>query len=308
MQNSRPFNLMMVSAMYENGGNTIHRFFDGHPELFVYPFESQFGTPLIADYLSSAFPNKYRWPDFSLSGNFADDYELIIDEELKRHIKTPFASKFKDADINMSDKERKDIFLRVLSSEERKRGAIVQAFMQATFDAWKNCKRSGKEHWYVGYSPIVGVDADKIFADFPNAHIIHVVRNPLAAYADTKKRPVPYSLHRYAQTWNIVQTLAQHFQTMFPNNFHIVRFEDLVSDSKSFFQNLLGKIGISSNEPTLEYPSWNGKKLEKTVPWGTILKATADANRETQLELSPEESAKVRGYTHITASAFGYGQ
>ena len=43
--------LLMLGAMYENGGNTTHRFLDGHPELFVYPFESQLGTRLVTDEL-----------------------------------------------------------------------------------------------------------------------------------------------------------------------------------------------------------------------------------------------------------------
>ncbi|MCM8830580.1 MAG: hypothetical protein NC918_00060 [Candidatus Omnitrophica bacterium] len=62
-------NLVIISAMYENGGNTLHRHLDGHPELLVYPFESQLGTPLCNDYLSSLFPFKYRWPEFPLMGN-----------------------------------------------------------------------------------------------------------------------------------------------------------------------------------------------------------------------------------------------
>ncbi len=59
------FRLLMLGAMYENGGNTTHRFLDGHPQLFVYPFESQLGTRLVIDELSSLFPVKYRWPVFA---------------------------------------------------------------------------------------------------------------------------------------------------------------------------------------------------------------------------------------------------
>ena len=39
MTDQSNFGLFMISAMYENGGNTTHRFLDGHPELYVYPFE-----------------------------------------------------------------------------------------------------------------------------------------------------------------------------------------------------------------------------------------------------------------------------
>ena len=54
------FKLIMISAMYENGGNTTQRFLDGHPELFSYPFESQPGSKYVLDHLTSMFPVKYR--------------------------------------------------------------------------------------------------------------------------------------------------------------------------------------------------------------------------------------------------------
>ena len=103
MKKNTPFRFIMISAMYENGGNTTHRFLDGHPQLFVYPFESQPGTFQVADNLSSLFPLKYRWPEFPIAGNFENDYELIIDEEMKARAKTPFVSKFRDADIQLDD-------------------------------------------------------------------------------------------------------------------------------------------------------------------------------------------------------------
>ena len=66
---SNDFRLLMIGAMYENGGNTTHRFLDGHPELFVYPFESQIGTRWVNDPLTSMFPVKYRWPTFALDAH-----------------------------------------------------------------------------------------------------------------------------------------------------------------------------------------------------------------------------------------------
>ena len=70
--------LLMISAMYENGGNVTHRFLDGHPDMFVYPFESQLGTTLVNDPLTSMFPVKYRWPVFSLSATPEEDFQSII--------------------------------------------------------------------------------------------------------------------------------------------------------------------------------------------------------------------------------------
>src|ERR1700740_442792 len=93
---NKNFPLIMISAMYENGGNTTHRFLDGHPELFVYPFESQLGTRMVQDHLSSLFPVKYRWPVFPLDGTPEEDYRAIIDEECKVRARTSHVSKFRD--------------------------------------------------------------------------------------------------------------------------------------------------------------------------------------------------------------------
>ena len=49
--NKNNFKLLMISAMYENGGNTTHRLLDVHPQLCVYPFESQLGSKYVNDYL-----------------------------------------------------------------------------------------------------------------------------------------------------------------------------------------------------------------------------------------------------------------
>src|SRR3954451_5270952 len=90
------FRLLMLGAMYENGGNTSHRFLDGHPQMFVYPFESQPGTRLVNDLLTSTFPVKYRWPTSALHATVEQDYRAIIDEECKVRARTPHVSKFRD--------------------------------------------------------------------------------------------------------------------------------------------------------------------------------------------------------------------
>src|SRR5260370_8469876 len=121
-----PFKLIMISAMYENGGNTTHRLLDGHPELFVYPYESQLGTSLVSDYLTSFVPFKYRWPEFPLAGTADHDYELIFDEEMKVRLRTPERSKFKQADMKLDEAERKRLFFNLLQETPRTRPPLLQ--------------------------------------------------------------------------------------------------------------------------------------------------------------------------------------
>jgi hypothetical protein len=302
---SSSFRLIMISAMYENGGNTTQRFLDGHPELFSYPCESQPGTKYVNDYLSSLFPLKYRWPVFPLDQSPAADYETIIDEECKVRIKTPQSSKFRDYPLDLSDKGRKQLFVSYMAGRPRTRANLVEAFFRASADAWRDYQRSGREVAYVGYSPIIGVDADKIVEDLPAAHVLHVVRNPWSAYADTKKRAVPLSLAHYMTGWCLNQQYALMYQAMYPGRVHVVRFEDIVVDPQTVLGKVLGKMGIGPSE-TLAAPTWNGRRMGEVFPWGTIRKPTPEANRGTAAELSPAEREEIRLRTEPLLERLGY--
>ncbi len=257
--NSR-FRLLMIGAMYENGGNTTHRFLDGHPQMFVYPFESQIGSSLVQDAMSSMFPLKYRWPTFALHATPYQDYKAIIDEEGKVRSRTPNVSKFRHEPFDMNDDARCAIYERIIGEIGRSRPNNVEAFFRATFEAWKDVKRSGREQVYVGYSPIIGVDADKILTDMPDAHVLHIVRNPWSAYGDTKKRPVPLSLEHYMLGWTLNQYYALLFQKKFPDRMHVIRIEDVLADPHATLGALCAKLGLETAE-SLRVPSWNGKQL-----------------------------------------------
>ena len=122
---SEPFEFLMISAMYENGGNATQRLLDGHPELYSYPFESQPGTKYVNDYLTSLYPVKYRWPIFPLHDDAGRHYDTIIDEECKVRIKTPQSSKFRDEPIALDDEERKTAFVEFMKNKPTTRANLV---------------------------------------------------------------------------------------------------------------------------------------------------------------------------------------
>jgi hypothetical protein len=299
------FKLIMISAMYENGGNTTHRFFDGHPNLFVYPFESQLGNSRCADFLSSLFPFKYRYPDFPIGASAIDCYEMFFDEEFKTVVRNRNVSKFRDADFQVDEGIRRKVFVDLLDKNPPNRGNIVAAFFEATFKSWINRNSSGQEFAYLGYSPVVGFDGDKILADFPHGHVIHVVRNPWSGFADTSKRPFPLSPERYAWTWAMMQHHALVFAKKFPDRFHVIRFEDLVADRRRTLGELVQKLGLEWNDALLT-PSWNGRKMEQIYPWGTIRIPTTEANVATMNQLNAEQRSIIGGITSVMLPQFGY--
>jgi hypothetical protein len=301
------FRLLMLGAMYENGGNTTHRFLDGHPQMFVYPFESQIGTRMVNDALSSVFPVKYRWPVFALDATPKQDYQSIIDEEGKVRARTPQVSKFRHMPFDFSDDERCQLYERAVQESGRSRPNNVAAFFRATFDAWKDFHRTGEEVVHVGYSPIIVVDADKILTELPHAHVLHVVRNPWSAYADTKKRPVPMSLKDYMLGWTLNQYHALTFRRRFPDRLHIVRTEDVMADPFNALGPVCEAMGLRRTD-SLRRPTWNNTPLDEIYPWGTIRTATPEANRATADELSAEEREEIRSYAAAYLEVFNYNR
>ncbi len=302
------FQFLMLSAMYENGGNTTHRFLDGHPQLFVYPFESQLGTRLVTDHLSSTFPVKYRWPIFPIDAEPEQDYKLIIDEECKVRTRTPHVSKFRHTPFDLSDNERCEAYKKIIKKIGRSTASNVEAFYRSTFEVWKDFNKSGEESIYVGYSPVIIIDAEKILSDFQNAHILHVVRNPWSAYADTKKRPIPLPLHSYMLGWTLNQYYALLYKSKYPERIHIVRIEDVMSDSLKTLGEILEKLNIDSNAKSLTQTSFNGKELEQVYPWGTLRKVTPEVNYDTAMELTKREQDEIKEYTWQYLETFDYSK
>jgi hypothetical protein len=302
---SDEFRLLMLSAMYENGGNTTHRLLDGHSRLYVYPFESQLGTRLVADRLASVFPVKYRWPVFALDATPEQDYRAIVDEECKVRARTPQVSKFRHHAFDFSDDERMRVYGALVAETGRSRAANVAAFFRATFEAWRDFRRSGSEEVYVGYSPIVVVDTAAILRDLPGAHVLHVVRNPWSAYADTKKRAVPLSLDDYLLGWTLNQYHALLFRRLYPDRVHVVRAEDVMADPLEALAPVCEALGVPV-EDAMRTPSWNGVPLEEVYPWGTIRIPTPEANRATAEELSAVESAEIAARAWQYVEVFDY--
>jgi hypothetical protein len=301
-----PLALVLLGAMYENGGNTTHRHLDSHPELLVYPFESQLGTRAVHDQYSAMFPAKYRWPVFDLDAEPRDDFRAIIDEETRVRARTPHVSKFRDWPFDLDDDERGRRFVELVQQRGRTRAGNVTSFFEATFDSWKNLRSSGRERYYVGYSPVLVVDAETVLRELPDAHFVHIVRNPWSAYADTKRRPVPLGLRTYVLQWVTNQHLASVARRAEPDRMHVVRLEDVVADARSALHPVCRALGIDADAETLAGPTWNGESLDEVYPWGTIRTPTPDANRATAEELSVAERREIERLCGPWLELLGY--
>lgn len=301
------FKFVMISAGFEHGGNVTHRHLDGHPELLVYPFESQLGNRNFNDFLASVERVQYRYPEFPEGLNAKELYEQVIDEEMKTFLRKRNGSKFKDVYLVLNEDKRKKEFENYLGKEPFTRRKVIEAFFRSTFSAWENYYVKPTEGMtYVGYSPAIGIDAERMVRDFPNIKVLHIIRNPFSAYRDTKRRPFPQSLSKYLITWNIYHSTVEMYAKMFPENVKIFRYEDLVADKKFFMKDMASYIGINYNDSML-YPSWNGVEIKDMIaPWGTVLQCNEEYNSSIIDELTQEEKQQIVYATTALARHFGY--
>ncbi len=303
------FNLVMISAGFEHGGNVTHRHLDGHSKLLVYPFESQLGNRDFTDFLGSVERVQYRYPEFPEGLSATELYEQIIDEEMKTFLRKRNGSKFKDANLDLEESNRVAEFKGLLGDGPYFRKNVIEAFFRSTFSAWKNHHTPvDPDSVYVGYSPAIGIDAQRIVRDFPNVKIMHIIRNPFSAYRDTKRRPFPQSLSKYLITWNIYHSTVEMYSHLYPNNVKIFRYEDLVSNKKTFMENVSRFIGVDFEDSML-YPSWNGVEIKESIaPWGTVLKSTPEYNEQIIDDLSEQEKLQISSATKALARHFKYDQ
>ncbi len=309
MNNQENFRLVMISAGFEHGGNVFHRHMDGHPELLVYPFESQIGCRDYNDFLASVERVQYRYPEFREGMSPIEIYEEFFDEEMKTYLRKRNGSKFHDADLKMDENIRRNAFVKRLGEPPYLRRNAVRSFFQATFDAWENYYTDKRENMvYVGYSPAIGIDSQRMIYDFPNIKILHLVRNPFSAYRDTKRRPFPQPLSKYLITWNIYHSTVEMFSKMYPENVKLLRYEDLVANKEKFMRDVATFVGVSYNE-TMLYPSWNGKNIEDNIyPWGTLPHSTEEYNMQIISDLSETEINQIVCGTTALAKHFGYDE
>jgi hypothetical protein len=168
------------------------------------------------------------------------------------------------------------------------RAVLLEAFYRSTFSAWANYPHSRNESHYVGYSPPILFDADKFFSDFPNGNMVHIIRNPFSGYADTIKRPFPFSLAKYCQIWNAAQVHALVYKKKYSGRFHIVYAEDIFSDPKNAMGTLLKSLELPWDNSALA-PTFAGKIMEQVYPWGTVKYPTTKANISTAAELGRQQ-------------------
>jgi hypothetical protein len=274
-QATSELNLNYISALHESGGGYLTRLFDGHPELGVYPFELQLGTPSSMDGLRGyCFQSRFRWPKFPRrSSSYRELFDLIEDRELKNYLKNRSESKFSEFKIECSEEAWLEAFSKecegALKRNQLGRAKLIEAYISSFFSSWTNRRPKYPLKKVMAHCPMVLIDAVEVLQEFPRARIAQVVRHPVSTFQDSHIRIKDLNAALFSEAWNISTTLAAVLAGKFEDRFLVIRFEDLIERRAEVMNQLCNFFDIAYDDVVLT-PTWNCQNLEKISPFGGV--------------------------------------
>ena len=301
--------LFFISALPESGGGYTARLFDAHPELWVYPFEMQLGTQDSSGKLIGyCFQSRYRWPRLKRKVRDAREWhDSIADRELKWYLTNRKTSKFKGLKLDLAMPEWMRYFQSRIKNAGKNisRSAIIEFYVTSLFESWKNRKKSNKERAVLGHCPMILYDAQAIFSDFPNAKMLHLIRNPVSTFHDTSLRIPRLNVPEFAKIWKLTALLADSLARKYPGRFLTARYEDLISKKKETLKSICRFFGIRYY-PVLERTTWNGRPLKPGPPFGGIPRPSLAYERSLIENVSDKIIHKIKSLTEPASEIYGY--
>ncbi|MDE2184668.1 MAG: sulfotransferase [Alphaproteobacteria bacterium] len=290
--------MALVSAWNDSGGGFLARLLDSHPRAAVWPFELQLGTAHRHDAWSGVIHAQYRWPFFPSVTDPAALFDMIIDKELKSTLTGVAPPKFDRFKVEVDlERWRRRFCGTDLGHYNRRR--MVAAYIDSFF-AELNGPNSASDV-AVGHCPCVIVDTDEILADFADARIIHLVRDPVAGLADFRLRHAGFDARTFADRWIKVNGAAARACERWPSSVLLIRFEDLLKDRLTVMPAVLNHLGLPHDAVVLS-PTWLGRAVDENAmgPFGGIAAVSLDHERDAVSSIPKDEARILRSLADET--------
>jgi len=249
---------------------------------------------LLASHPSIAMTRRTNWWTYfhGRFGDLADDANLdrLLDTMMRyrRHRKLE------------PDRERLRREFREGSPEYARLFALLESH---------HAERLGRHRWG-DKSLHTERSADTVFAEFPDAHLIHMVRDPRDRYSSVIKRwkKVRGGVGSGTAAWLASIRLGEHNSERYPDRYRMVRYEDLAARPEETMRAVCEFIGEPYVPQILEMRGADtfreaGNSSYGQIPEGTI--STKSIGRYRAV-MRPEEIAFVEGRAGREMQAHDY--
>lgn len=161
----------------------------------------------------------------------------------------------------------RDEFLRMVLASDRSERALLEIALRLHCRGRRVCGEKTPDNIYA---------VPTLLAWFPGAKVVHTVRDPRGAFTSLKRKRqnagrwwpganVPvlgvvidlYASLRVILAWHWIVRLHRRYQRRYPDQYLVMRFEDLVTDPTSSIQRLCDFLGIDFSPSMLDQSTIN---------------------------------------------------
>jgi hypothetical protein len=282
--------LVLISQIQRSGGTLLSQLFDCHPQCHAHPYELDFG-----------YPGPKIWPAISPHGAPDELWEAVWEARAETHFQLGYhKSKRKEVfPFLLVPTLARQLFEDVLRSRAVESARdVLDAYMTAYFNAWlDNQNLYGEDkRWVVAFSPGLAVEAEhreRFFADYPDGRLLCVVRDPKGWYASALGYHERYAdLERSIEVWRASTQAALAAKRDYGDQVLLIRFEQLVRDTRETMEAITSFLGIDLPEIAL-VPTFNGSPISAASSFDVEEHGVLQAPAERGSSLEPATAAKV---------------
>jgi len=281
----------------KSGTTLLVSLFDSHPQLIVYPNETFFFRGFLPEISNRDLDEKlslaqrYLLHFFERSLSSSDGQQPVESSQNQR-----FMDYVRTCELML-----KDIEVNGIRHDGDLLGTAIYAFGRA------HDKSSTDTMYWIEKTPYNEHFAELIFRWWPDAHCIHIVRDPRDNYSTYQRKHKGLSAEDFSLGWNSSIKAGFHNRERYgKKNYLILRYEDLTTDPEKSLQQIIAFLGISDEEilrrPTNDGIPWEGNSQYgdkfsgiSTKPVGRWKRELSSKNIEI-IEAICAESMEILGY------------
>lgn len=235
----------------KSGTTLLMALFDSHPQLIVYPDETFFFRGFLAEIRNRDLKEKislaqrYLLHFFERNISSLNSQKPEDDVEIRRYLDYARTCEFMQQDIQENDIRHDGDLL----------GSAIIAFGRAFREL------SSDTIYWVEKTPYNEHFADQIFKWWPEAHCIHILRDPRDNYATYRRKHQGLSAEDFALGWNSsLRSGLSNRERFGIHRYSILRYEDLTTEPEKSLQELIKFLDIHDDD-ILRIPTSDG------IPW-----------------------------------------
>jgi hypothetical protein len=259
----------------------LNTLFDGHPRLYVHPYELLIGHP-----------TKHDWPALDVNATADQWLDVLREARLVRLFNEGYM-KFPDSPGREAVQELPFLIVpsfverlfRVLCAESAPKTAreILDRYFTAFFNAWLDYQGINErpKSWVVGFAPRLAwaPSRERFFADYPDGRIIAVLRDPRSWYASASRfRPRYEDLGDALALWRRGATEMEQAKRERPTRVYLVTYDALTRDTEHTMGELARWLDLSWG-PELARPTFNRSPVVPNSSHGLMAAAVQQESR-----------------------------